>query len=130
MNLPQAAFCANCSAPLGPAPAATATPNQQQWQAPGGPVVQQMPASGGGASQKAIMALVLAIAAFFCCGFITGVPAAIVGWMELNAIKRGESSPAGSWMAQVGLWLGIGASILHLIIGVIYFILVLASGMR
>lgn len=87
-------------------------------------------APAAGASQRAIAALVLALAAFFCCGPFTGIPAAIVGWMELGAINSGQSSPAGKWMAQVGLWVGIAASVIHSVIGVLYFLLAILSSAR
>jgi len=126
LNLPEAAFCHNCASPLSPAPAFGAAPNQQ-WTPPGGPIVGQATVAGAGPGQKAIISLVLAIVALFCCGFLAGIPAAIVGWMELSAINAGQSSPAGKWMAQVGLWGGIGASILHVIIWVLYlFVMVIA----
>lgn len=129
-NLPEAAFCHNCASPLAPGPTVGVTPKQQQWTPQGGPMIGQQPATTDGASQKAIIALVLAIVALFCCGLIAGIPAAIIGWMELNAINQGQSSPAGKWMAQVGLWGGIGASILHVVIWVIYLVLMLLSSAR
>ena len=84
----------------------------------------------GGAGQKAIIALVLAIVALLCCGPFTGIPAAIVGWMELNSIKTGQSSPAGKWMAMVGLWGGIAISILASIGYILLILLQLMSGPR
>jgi hypothetical protein len=122
-NLPEAAFCHNCASPLSPAPVIGALPQQQAWNPAGGPVVAQPAAQSGGASQRAIIALVLAIAALLCCGLLTGIPAAIVGWMELQAINNGQSSPAGKWMAQVGLWGGIGFSLLHIVIWIIWLLL-------
>ena len=82
--------------------------------------VAQQPA---GASQRAIISVVLAGLALVCCGLFTGIPAAIMGWMELDAISKGQSSPAGKWMAQVGLYGGIAFSILHLIVTVIWLML-------
>lgn len=81
-----------------------------------------MQTSGAGPSQRAIIALVLAILALICCGPFSGIPAAIVGWMELGAINQGQSPPAGKWMAQAGLWGGIASTILHVVIYVIYVI--------
>lgn len=113
-NVPEAAFCHNCASPLNAQPQAQFTPPPQNQ-------VPFQPANAG-ASQKAIIALVLAIAALICCGPFTGIPAAIVGWMELGAINRGESSPAGKWMAQVGLWGGIACTIIHVVIYLFYVI--------
>ena len=79
-------------------------------------MIGQTPAARAGASGKAITSLILAIAGLvLCCGPFTGIPAAIVGWMELNSIKAGQSSPAGMWMAQVGIWGGIAVSILSVL---------------
>ena len=130
LNLPEAGFCHNCASPL--TPVATAPPPQNQpWPQQGSPVVAQpQPAAGGGASQRAIIALVLAIAALFCCGPLAGIPAAIVGWMELDAINKGLSSAAGKWMAQVGLWGGIAFTILHIVGYIIYVLFMLMAGAR
>lgn len=63
-------------------------------------------------SKMAIASLVLAILSMFCFGFLTGIPAAILGWMELSAIKQGRSDQSNAWMAHVGIWGGIVMSIL------------------
>ncbi len=63
-------------------------------------------------SKMAIASLVLAILSMFCFGFLTGIPAAILGWMELSAIKQGRSDRSNAWMAHVGIWGGIIMSIL------------------
>jgi hypothetical protein len=124
-NLPEAAFCHNCSAPLRPAPPVGAP--QQQW-----PQAQPAQTSPAGPSQRAIIALALAVLALICCGPFSGIPAAVVGWMELGAINQGQSSPAGKWMAQVGLWGGVAFTLLHIVIYVIYvvFAMVAASTPR
>lgn len=77
-----------------------------------------------GPSQKAVIALILAIVALFCCGPFAGIPAAIVGWLELTAIKEGRSPADGKWMAMVGLWGGIAATLIH---GGLYLIYVFIS---
>lgn len=84
-----------------------------------------MPPSSG---QKATIALVLAIAAFFCCGPFAGIPAAIVGWMELDAIKNGRSPQSGKMMATIGLWGGIAASLLHTVGWFLFAILSMLGG--
>ncbi|CAN5570955.1 hypothetical protein BH10ACI3_BH10ACI3_08500 [soil metagenome] len=124
LNLPEAAFCHNCASPLTPAPTFGAQQQQQSWPKPGAPVVAQGPPTADGPSQRAIIALVLAIAALLCCGPLTGIPAAIVGWMELDAIKKGQSSAAGKWMAMVGLWGGIACTVIH---GGLYIIWIMLS---
>lgn len=117
-NPPDAMFCRNCAAtlPIGQA-------NQANYQANyGGQNFAQTPANNNGASQRATMALVLLIAGLFCCGPVGSIAAAIVGWMEVSAIKQGQSSPAGMNFAQVGLWGGIVLAILQIGIGILWFL--------
>ncbi|HMQ02962.1 MAG TPA: hypothetical protein PKD26_03525 [Pyrinomonadaceae bacterium] len=139
MNPPDAAFCLNCSTPLGPTvggPGYQQTPppyvgSQQQGPVIGGPAQygggQNFAPQGGtgqGPSGRAIAALILAISALvLCCGPLTGIPSAILGWLELEAIKNGQASPAGKWMAQVGLWGGIALTILGAIGFVVWILL-------
>lgn len=140
-NPADAAFCRNCSAALPNnqsggqqenrewnQPNAGNQPNfqppnfgnQQQFNTP--------PANnaGGGASTRATVAVVLAIASLLCCA-VTSIPAAIVGWMEVGAIKRGESPQAGMTMAQIGLWGGVIMTILSVIGGIFWMIMVLSN---
>lgn len=138
MNPPDAAFCLNCSASLSP------VGGGQQYQQPNPPYVGGQapyvgapqpymggqPAAAGGASQRAIIALVLAIVGLVCCGPFAGIPAAIVGWMEIDSINKGQSPAAGKWMAQVGLWGGIAVSIIHSVLWVLYLLFVLMAGAR
>ena len=77
-------------------------------------------AQGDKASQRAVVGLVMAIAGLFCCGFFVTVPAAIVGWLELEAIKSGRAPAAGKWMAQAALWVGIGGTLIHIVLFVVY----------
>lgn len=139
-NPPDAAFCLNCSARLGPT---IGGPGYQQQTPPFGgaqaPYVGAPPQYAGGqnfgmqgnaegsAGQKAIVSLVLAIAGLVCCGPFTGIPAAIVGWMELSAINSGSSPVSGKWMALVGLWGGIAVSVIHGALMLLYLLLALAS---
>lgn len=121
-NLSQAAFCQNCSSPLGGS--ATAPPPPWQQTPVGGPVVGgQNYVAAPPETQKAMIAMILSIAALLCCGPFTGVPGAILGWLELTAIKEGRASEKGKMMATVGLWLGIGATVIHIAIWVIWMLL-------
>lgn len=79
-------------------------------------------------ANKAMISMILAIAGFLCCGPILGIPAAILGWMELEAIKNGRSPESGRTMATVGLWGGIVATVGHVIFWFISFFLGLLSG--
>lgn len=133
INLPQATFCSNCASPLPPSNfGGGQQQGNQQWNQPnfGGQQGQKFAPTGnpgGGASQKATAALILAIAGFFCCSIFTTIPAIFVGWMEMNAIKAGQSSKDGLLFAQLGFWIGIIATVLHIAGGGLWFLLVLLS---
>lgn len=118
MNPAEAAFCLNCASPLASAPPPIGAP-QQFGNSPAG--VQQ--------SQKGLFSLILAIVALICCGPFTGIPAAILGWMELDAIKTGRSPADSEWMAQVGLWGGIVSALIHIGVYVLYVMLGMLSAM-
>ena len=131
MNPPNAAFCLNCASPMAEAPPFIGQQQAQQLQYwPGQNVGVNIPMvgvqSGSGSGQKAMIAMILAIVAFLCCGPFTGVPAAIVGWMALDAIKNGREPADSKWMAMIGLWGGIAATLIH---GVGYVFWVLLSAM-
>ena len=138
-NPSDAAFCLNCSTRLGPTVGGAAPPQSPPYvggqtpyagappQYAGGQNFGMQGNSQAGAGQKAIIALVLAIVGLLCCGPFAGIPAAIVGWMELNAINSGSSPAAGKWMALVGLWGGIAVTVIHGALWLLYFLLALAS---
>jgi hypothetical protein len=148
-NPAHAQFCHSCgtrfSVALGSVPQPVAMPPAQVFAgvgavpAPPGPFIGQphtapkafashLPHTApAGPSKLAITSLVLAILSLFCFGFLTGVPAAIVGWMELAAIQQGRSDRSGAWMAHVGLWGGIVMSVLSLLGLVLMIILSAAS---
>ena len=100
-NPVEAAFCLNCASPLI-AGQYNATP-------------QFVNTAAAGTSHKGLISLILAIVALICCGPFAGIPAAIVGWMELDAIKSGRSSGENKWMALVGVWGGIASTLIHIV---------------
>lgn len=135
INPPDAAFCLNCSSALG-----LGAPTQQQsppfvGQAPyvGAPPQQYggpnygMPGASGTPSQRPMISLILAIVGLLCCGPFTGIPASIVAWLELDAIKNGKSSPDGKMMAQIGFWGGIAVTVIHGALWVIYLVFVMLA---
>ncbi len=64
------------------------------------------------ASTRATLALVLGVLSILCLGFFTGIPAFIIGSMELKDIRAGRAPAAGEGLAKVGYVLGIVGSIL------------------
>lgn len=71
---------------------------------------QQKPVQG--ASSNAIATLILGILSILCMGFVTGVPAIILGSIELKAIKAGKSPTSGETPTKVGYILGIIGTVL------------------
>lgn len=65
-----------------------------------------------GASGRAIATLILGILAIASMGFLTGIPAIVIGHIELKAIKLGQAPKAGEGLARVGLILGIIGTVL------------------
>jgi hypothetical protein len=154
-NLDTDQFCRSCSSPLKPGgaqgqSAPSGSPQQpypystpgsgQQQQPPQGyapyPGYQVQPqfgyanqASGqqGGASGRAIAALVLGILSFVMCCTPAGIVGIVLGKMEMNAIREGRAPRAGESVAKVGFYLGIVATALSLLVGGLYFLGALAS---
>ncbi len=78
--------------------------------APYGYGAQQYGAPGYGppqTSQKAVWALVLGIASFFCCGIVTGIVAIVLGKQAGDEIARSGGALTGGGMAKAGMILGI-----------------------
>ena len=76
-----------------------------------------------GASANSILSLIFGIMSYMVCPIIFGIIAWIFGKIELNKIKRGESSISGNAFAKAGMWLGIINVIIFalLIIGYLIF---------
>jgi len=82
----------------------TAVPAQE----PGGPAQPTAP----GASRRALASLILGILSLICMGFVAGIPAIILGSMEMKAIRAGSAPAAGESVAKVGWILGIVGTVL------------------
>lgn len=78
----------------------------------------------GDASSQAVVALVLAIGSWVLCGCLASLPAVFLAKSELDAIRRGESSPGGEGIATAALWIGAINSILWLFFVLIYGVLI------
>ena len=149
-NPDEAGFCRNCSAALtkpGVSPSPTSSsgsstsphyqppttsqppPEQAPYPGyqgfpiqPGGyirpPAVQQ-----GGASGRAIGAMVLSLVSLFTCGPFLSIPGAILGKMELDAIRSGQAPPAGETFAKIGFYAGIALTVLYCLGGIVWALL-------
>lgn len=80
---------------------------------------QPMPPSAGPGG-KAIATLILGILSLVGCGFLCGVPAVILGKMELNAISAGRSERSGHSITQIGFVLGIVGTVLCCLVALAY----------
>ena len=105
--------------------------------APPPPPPYQPPPAGGALvgvgqvqNQKALFSLILGIVSLICCGFVAGVPAAILGNMAKKEIEASGGAQSGAGMAQAGFILGIigtALSAIGLIFYILYFVLFAAS---
>jgi len=79
------------------------------------------------ASSRATITLILGILAITCTGLLTGIPAIILGFMELKAIKAGQAPIEGESSAKIGLVLGFVGTLLAAI-AIIAFVVIIALG--
>jgi Domain of unknown function (DUF4190)/zinc-ribbon domain len=112
-NAPEAKFCGSCGATLAGAWNQPQPPPPTNYigPQPGAPP----PEPSTGTSNKAIISLVLGILSIVCCGPFSGIPGAIVGKMEMDAIKQGRSPESNMGMAKAGFWISIIGSILYIV---------------
>jgi hypothetical protein len=132
-NLAEAQFCRFCAAPLAAAPQFEQSPPiyaNPPWNQPGQGVqmAPNMMPQPAGASGRAVASLGLSIGGLLLCCLLASVPGAILGWMEVNAIKEGRSSPKGMTMAQIGLWGGVIVTVLNLLVYGFYILAALSGG--
>jgi hypothetical protein len=127
-----------------PSPFGTAEPfnsqmQQTEWSPPPAPVsewqnqdlgantpFQPPPAASGQDQTLAIVSLVCGILGILCCGLFTGIPALITGYMAKNNVDSNPNQYGGRGLAVAGMIMG-GISILFSILGIIYYIILLAT---
>ena len=68
-----------------------------------------------GNNGKAVWSLVLGILGLVCCGFLSGIPAIILGKMAQNEIDATGGAQGGRGMATAGFVLGIIAVVFGVI---------------
>ena len=151
-NSDDAGFCRSCSSPLtkpiNPSrPQGTVTssspyaPGSDQLSSPPSPT-SQLPYPGyqgypvyqsgyanqpvsqqAGASGRAIASLVLSILGLVGCMFFGSIPGMILGKMEMNAIREGRAPQAGDAIAKVGFYVGIAATVIYGLGGLVFALL-------
>lgn len=155
-NIDTDQFCRSCGGPLvksggahgassgsaqQPNPYSTPSASQQQQQPQGYTpypgyqgypppqygYADQMSGQQGGASGRAIAALVLGIISILMCCTPVGIIGIVLGKMEMNAIQEGRAPRAGETLAKVGFYLGIVGTAISLLFGGLYFLGALAN---
>lgn len=64
-------------------------------------------ASETSASPMAWAALALGVMSWVPLPVVAAIAGAIIGWMELGRIERGESPQGGETIARIGFWLSV-----------------------
>lgn len=83
----------------------------------------QAPQQQGSPSGRAVASMILSIVSVFTCGPLLSIPGLVLGKMELNAIRQGQSPYAGETFAKIGFYLGIAATVLSCLVGLVWVIL-------
>ncbi|MGE0130056.1 MAG: DUF4190 domain-containing protein [Blastocatellales bacterium] len=87
----------------------------------------QMSAQQGGASGRAIAAMILSIVSIFTCGPFMSIPGIILGKMEMDAIREGRASAAGETLAKIGFYVGIVSTAIYCL-GILAWLLIVIVG--
>lgn len=84
--------------------------------------------TGAGDSSQAAVALALGILSMTCFGFLTGIPAMLIGRGATAEIDRSNGALGGRAMARAGFVTGLIGSVLSVVAIVVVVILFLAVG--
>jgi hypothetical protein len=123
--------------PQQPYPYSTPSPGQQQQPPqgyapyPGGQgyppsqygYADQRSGQQSGASGRAIASMVLSIISIVTCGPFLSIPGMIVGKIEMNAIRAGQSPQAGESFAKAGFYVGLIVTIFYCLLVLFFFII-------
>jgi hypothetical protein len=60
--------------------------------------------------------MVLSIVSIATCGPLLSIPGLILGKIEMNAIRDGQSPKAGETLAKIGFYLGIAVTALYFLL--------------
>ncbi|MBO0857504.1 MAG: DUF4190 domain-containing protein [Chloracidobacterium sp.] len=64
--------------------------------------------------------MILSIVSIVTCGPFLSIPGMIMGKMEMNAIREGQSPQAGENFAKAGFYVGLVVTILSCLLGLFY----------
>lgn len=138
-NPPEALFCRSCASTLAvgqanvppqqnQSPFANQPPQWNQQAAGGHPGANYANPSAGPSGRAYASAALTVCALVLCCGVLTSIPGALLGWLEISAIKEGRAHPSGLMFAQIGLWGGIIITILSIISYIFFLPMLLLMG--
>ena len=85
------------------------------------------PATGGLEPHRGTLILVLGILSLTMCSIFTGIPAWIMGKGDLRKIGAGVMDPEGGGMSKAGMICGIIATILGVLCGGFYLIVLIVA---
>ena len=85
------------------------------------------PATGGLEPHRGTLILVLGILSLTMCSIFTGIPAWIMGKGDLKKIGAGVMDPEGGGMSKAGMICGIIATILGVLCGGFYLIVLIVA---
>ena len=85
------------------------------------------PATGGLEPHRGTLILVLGILSLTMCSIFTGIPAWIMGKCDLKKIGAGVMDPEGGGMSKAGMICGIIATILGVLCGGFYLIVLIVA---
>lgn len=60
--------------------------------------------------------MILGILSLICCGPFFGIPGAILGKMEMDAIKQGRAPESNMGLAKAGFWISIAGTVLSILL--------------
>ncbi len=66
--------------------------------------------------------MILGIVSIVCCGLLAGIPAIILGHIAKNEIDASQGMQEGRGMATAGFVMGIIGSVLSVLGGIVYLI--------
>lgn len=72
---------------------------------------------------RAIVALVLGILSLVCCGFFAGIPAIILGRVEMKASSQVSGAENNKTIAQIGFITGIIGTVFSALLALAYVLL-------
>ncbi len=91
------------------------TPGQLRYWDGAGWTAHTQPGGAGAVLQNAdgaVTSLVLGIVSIVACGFVTGIPAMVIGRRAMKAVDASNGTYGGKGIAQAGFWTGLAGTVI------------------